>query len=100
MLGLENKYDNLMKLFLKSEKKIKEQTEELKKLKSSNDILAKENNIHKKSIQKINNEKIGLEKTIEENKKYISKIENKLINGVKNQFLIEKINHLNKELTY
>ena len=90
LLSLENKYDNLMKLFSKSEKKVKDQTEELKKLKQSNDFLTKENNIHKKSIQKINNEKNSLEKIIEENKKYISKIENKLINGVKNEFLIEQ----------
>ena len=98
LLALENKYDNLNKLFLKSEKKIKEQTEELKKLKRSNDSLIKENNIQKKSIQKINDEKNLLEKIIEENKKYISKIENKLINGVKNQFLIEQNKSLKERI--
>ena len=98
LLALENKYANLTKLFLKSEKKIKEQTEELKKLKRSNDSLIKENNIQKKSIQKINNEKSMLEKTIEENKIYISKIENKLINGVKNQFLIEQNKSLKERI--
>ena len=58
LFSLENKYDNLMKLFSKSEKKLKEQSEELKKYKQSNEILIKENNLHKKTIQKINSEKI------------------------------------------
>ena len=98
LLALENKYDNLNKLFLKSEKKIKEQSEELKKLKQSNNSLIKENNIQKKSIQKINEEKSLLEKTIEEKKKYISKIESKLINGVKNQFLIEQNKSLKERI--
>ena len=98
LFSLENKYDNLMKLFSKSEKKLKDQSEELKRLKQSNDFLSKENNIHKISIQKISIEKIGLEKIIEENKKYISKIENKLINGVKNQFLIEQNKSLKERI--
>ena len=98
LAALENKYDNLMKLFSKSEKKIKDQTEELKKLKQANDSLIKENNIQKKSIQIINDEKSTLEKTISENKKYISKIENKLINGVKNQFLIEQNKSLKERI--
>jgi chromosome segregation ATPase len=100
LLSLENKYDNLMKLFSKSEKKVKDQSEELKKLKQSNDNLLKENNLHKKTIQKINVDKISLEKTIEENKKYISKIENKLISGVKNQFLIEQNKSLKERIDF
>ena len=100
LLSLENKYDNLMKLFSKSEKKVKDQSEELKKLKQSNDNLLKENNLQKKTIQKINVDKISLEKTIEENKKYISKIENKLISGVKNQFLIEQNKSLKERIDF
>ena len=87
-----------MKLFSKSEKKVKDQAEELKKLKQSNDLLSKENNLHKKTIQKINNEKSSLEKTIDENKKYISKVENKLISGVKNQFLLEQNKSLKERI--
>jgi len=98
LFSLENKYDNLMKLFSKSEKKVKDQAEELKKLKQSNDLLSKENNLHKKTIQKINNEKSTLEKTIDENKKYISKVENKLISGVKNQFLLEQNKSLKERI--
>ena len=90
LFSLENKYDNLMKLFSKSEKKIKEQAEELKKLKSSEKNLIKEENINKKIIQKITEEKNNLMKIISENKKYISKLEKKLISGVKNEFLVEQ----------
>ena len=93
ILGL---YDNLMKLFSKSEKKIKEQSEELKKNKTVNDMLIKENNLNKKTIQKISTEKNMLEKTIEENKKHISKIENKvkmnkIITEMKNSSFIKYI---------
>ena len=90
LFSLENKYDNLMKLFSKSEKKVKEQAEELKKLKNSNDNLIKEENINKKIIKKITEEKNNLMKIISENKKYISNIEKKLISGVKNEFLVEQ----------
>ena len=98
LFSLENKYDNLMKLFSKSEKKLKDQSEELKKIKQSNEFLNKENNINKITIQKLNNEKNSLLKTIEENKKYILKIENKLIKGVKNQFLIEQNKSLKERI--
>ena len=98
LFSLENKYDNLMKLFSKSEKKLKDQSEELKKIKQSNEFLNKENNINKITIQKLNNEKNSLLKIIEENKKYILKIENKLIKGVKNQFLIEQNKSLKERI--
>ena len=100
IFSLENKYDNLMKLFSKSEKKIKDQSEELNKLKKTNDTLLKENNLHKKSLQKITVEKNSLVKTIEENKKYITKIENKLISGVKNQFLLEQNKSLKERIDF
>ena len=90
LFSLENKYDNLTKLFSKSEKKVKDQAEELKKLKNLNDTLQKEENINKKIIKKITEEKNNLIKIIQENKKYISNIEQKLITGVKNEFLIEQ----------
>ena len=90
LFSLENKYDNLMKLFSKSEKKVKEQADDLKKLKNLNDNLIKEENVNKKIIKKISEEKNNLMKIISENKKYISNIEKKLISGVKNEFLIEQ----------
>ena len=98
LFSLENKYDNLMKLFSKSEKKVKEQADELKKLKNSNDIFIKEENINKKVIKKITEEKNNLMKIISENKKYISSIEKKLITGVKNEFLIEQNKTLKDKL--
>ena len=92
--SLENKYDALSKLFNKSEKKIKEQTEELKKLNNNNEALSKETSIQKITIQKLTNEKSNLQKINDDNKKYIDKLEKKILNGVTNQFLIEQ----NKEL--
>ena len=98
LFSLENKYDNLMKLFSKSEKKIKDQTTELKKLKNLNENLKNEENINKKVIKKISEEKNNLMKIIEENKKYISNIEKKLISGVKNEFLVEQNKSLKDKL--
>ena len=98
LFSLENKYDNLMKLFSKSDKKVKGQAEELKKLKASNDNYIKEENINKKIIKKISEEKNNLLKIIEENKKYISNIEKKLISGVKNEFLVEQNKSLKDKL--
>ena len=98
LFSLENKYDNLMKLFSKSEKKIKDQTAELKKLKNLNENLKNEENINKKVIKKISEEKNNLMKIIEENKKYISNIEKKLISGVKNEFLVEQNKSLKDKL--
>ena len=85
-------------LFSKSEKNIKEQSVELKKLKSLNDNLKKDENINKKVIKKISEEKNNLMKIIEENKKYISNIEKKLISGVKNEFLVEQNKSLKDKL--
>ena len=51
--SLENKYENLMKLFTKSEKKLKERSEEIIKLKQSNEAYLKKNNLQKKGIEKI-----------------------------------------------
>lgn len=87
---LENKYESLLKLFNKTDKKLKDQQEHVKKFKQINDTLFKENIILKKTIQKLNNDKAAMEKTNDENKKYIIKIEQKLLNGVKDQFLIEQ----------
>ena len=98
LFSLENKYDNLMKLFSKSEKKIKDQTAELKKLKNLNENLKNEENLNKKVIKKISEEKNNLMKIIEENKKYISNIEKKLISGVKNEFLVEQNKSLKDKL--
>ena len=59
-------------------------------MKSSEKNLIKEESINKKIIQKITEEKNNLMKIISENKKYISKLEKKLISGVKNEFLVEQ----------
>ena len=67
LFSLENKYDNLMKLFSNTEIKLKAQTEQLQKLKKSNESIIKENYKHKKTIQKINDENNSLLKIIEEN---------------------------------
>ena len=98
LFSLENKYDNLMKLFSKSEKKVKEQADDLKKLKNLNENLIKEENVNKKIIKKISEEKNNLMKIISENKKYIANIEKKLISGVKNEFLIEQNKTLKDKL--
>ena len=98
LISLENKYDNLMKLFSKSEKKVKEQADDLKKLKNLNENLIKEENVNKKIIKKISEEKNNLMKIISENKKYITNIEKKLISGVKNEFLIEQNKSLKDKL--
>ena len=94
---LETKVLSLTKLNKKLDKKTKEQGEELKKLKQSHSSLSSDNIILQKSLQKISNEKLNLESTLEENNKYINKLEIKLVNGASNQFLNEQITNLKNQ---
>ena len=59
--------------------------------------MSSDNLILQKSLQKISAEKLSLEEQIKDNKKYITKIENKLINGASNQYLNEQITNLKNE---
>ena len=95
---LENKYNSLLKLFNKNEKKSKEQNEELKKVKLDKESYNNDYNVLQKNLQKISAEKNVLEKEIENNKKYITKLEKKLLSGAKNQFLIEQNNQLKEKI--
>ena len=95
---LENKYNNLLKLFNKNEKKSKEKNNELKRVKTDNENFNNDYIILQKTLQKISLEKNILEKEIENNKKYINKLEQKLLSGAKNQFLIEQNNQLKDKL--
>ena len=54
--------------------------------------------LKKKTLQKISAEKNLLEKEIDNNKKYITKLEQKLLSGAKNQFLIEQNNQLKEKI--
>lgn len=94
---LEAKVSSLSKLNKKIDKKAKEQGEELKKLNQSHCSLSSDNTILQKSLQKISNEKLNLQSTLEEKNKYINKLENKLVNGASNQFLNEQITNLKNQ---
>ena len=48
--------------------------------------------------ERIQNEKINNEKLLEENKNYTRKLESRLVQGAKNQYLIEINNKLRIEL--
>jgi len=67
-------------------------------LKSTNDSLIKELSIIQISNEKILGEKINLENILEENKNYTRKLESRLVQGAKNQYLIEINNKLRKEV--
>ena len=95
--SLETKILSLTKINQKLDKKTKEQGEDIKKLKQNNVSLSSDNLILQKSLQKISAEKLSLEEQIKDNKKYITKIENKLINGASNQYLNEQITNLKNE---
>ena len=92
-LEINNK--NQKKLLDKYEKKTKEQIDEIKKIKLCNETLLNEVSILQKAIKKISTEKQNLENIIEDKKKYILKIETKLLSGANNKFLME-VNNKNK----
>jgi chromosome segregation ATPase len=95
---LDHKYKNLEKAHNKLEKKCKDLQEESKQLKTINESLSKELNIIQITNEKIMTEKLNLENVNEENKVYIRKLESRLVNGAKNQYLVEINNKLRKEL--
>lgn len=98
MCDLESKYFNLNKLFDKCQKKLKDITEESKRLKQSNDSLIKECSLLQKTIERINAEKSSLLTQCEDSKAYSRKLESKVISGAKNQNLIEINNKLRAEI--
>lgn len=95
---MDHKFKNLEKAYNKLSKKYNEVQEEIKQLKFTNDSLTKELNILQISNEKILGEKINLENQIEENKSYTRKLESRLVQGAKNQYLIEINNKLRKEV--
>jgi chromosome segregation ATPase len=98
MNQIEHKFKNLEKAYNKLLKKQSDTQEEMKILKSTNDQLAKELNILQISNEKIQNEKTTLESQIEDNKSYTRKLETRLVQGAKNQYLVEINNKLRKEV--
>lgn len=95
---LENIISNLEKLNLKLEKKNDILKEELKSNKLNFSNLKKDFQILTMANEKLISEKLNLEALKEENKNYIRKLESKLVNGTKNQYLIEINNKLRKEI--
>lgn len=95
---LEYKYKMLEKNFNKINKKNSDLMEELKVLKTQYENVKKEVNVQSLTNERIQNEKLNLDKTIEENKTYIRKLESRLLQGAKNQHLIEINNKLRKEI--
>jgi len=95
---LENKFKALEKAYQKLFKKHNEVQEDIKFLKSSNDSLSKELNILQLTNEKIMADKLNAEHLLEENKTYTRKLESRLVQGAKNQYLIEINNKLRKEI--
>jgi chromosome segregation ATPase len=95
---IENKFKNLEKAYNKLLKKQSDTQEEMKILKTTNEQLGKEINIFQISNDKIQNEKTNLESQMEENKSYTRKLESRLVQGAKNQYLVEINNKLRKEI--
>lgn len=95
---LEHKFKNLEKNWDKVNKKNTDLIEELKLVKTSYENVKKDLNVLNLTNEKIQNEKICLEKTLEENKSYIRKLESRLLQGSKNQHLVEINNKLRKEI--
>ncbi len=95
---LEHKFKNLEKNWNKVNKKNSDLTEELKQIKLNYENVKKELNVQCLTNEKIQNEKILQEKTLEENKIYIRKLESRLLQGSKNQHLVEINNKLRKEI--
>ena len=91
--------DNQIKLNTKIQKKLTEQTDELKRLKQENTSLSSDNLILQKSLQKLTTDKNIIESQLTDNKKYISKLESKLLNNASNQFLNEINTKLKTENT-
>ncbi len=95
---LLNKYRNLEKAHNKLSKKNTDLSDELKSLKHSNESLSKEINVLHITNEKLMGEKINSENNLEENKTYVRKLESRLVQGAKNQYLVEINNKLRKEV--
>lgn len=91
-------YRNLEKAFNKLSKKNSEICEDLKNLKSTNESLSKEINVLHITNEKLMGEKINAENICEENKSYLRKLESRLVQGAKNQYLIDINNKLRKDI--
>ena len=96
--NLEHKYKLIEKNNIKLTKKNTDMTEELKNIKSQFEIMKKDFNVLSLTNERVQNEKIVIEKSLEENKTYTRKLESRLLQGAKNQYLIEINNKLRKEL--
>ena len=83
---------------MKISKKNTEMTEELKQTKFQNEAMRKDINVMTIANEKVSNDKTNLERILEENKSYIRKLESRLLQGSKNQHLIEINNKLRKEI--
>ena len=97
-MELDHKYRNLEKAYNKLSKKITETFDEIKNSKLNNDGLLKEINVLHITNEKLLGEKINVETSLEENKIYIRKLESRLVQGAKNQYLVEINNKLRKEI--
>lgn len=95
---MDHKFKNLEKSYNKLIKKHSDVQEDIKLLKTTNDALTKELNILQISNEKILGEKLNLESQLEENKSYTRKLESRLVQGAKNQYLVEINNKLRKEV--
>ena len=87
---VEDKNGKLQNLLEKKDKKLLAVSEELKKCSQMKDSLKNEVNILKKTNSKLLEEKNLIEKTFEEKKSYIIKLERKLSEGAENAFLKEQ----------
>lgn len=95
---LEHKFKLIEKNYNKIAKKNSDLTEELRTIKSQFDTIKKDHNVLIITNERIQNEKIISEKSQEENKIYTRKLESRLLQGAKNQYLIEINNKLRKEI--
>lgn len=95
---LLNKYRNLEKANNKLSKRNTDISDEIKTLKHSHESLNKEINVLQITNEKLMGEKINAENNLEENKNYVRKLESRLVQGAKNQYLVEINNKLRKEV--
>lgn len=95
---LTHRYLLIEKNYNKITKKNSDLTEEFKNIKMQFDSNKKDYNVLTLTNERIQNEKITIEKTLEDNKNYTRKLESRLLFGIKNQNLIEINIKLTKEI--
>lgn len=98
-LNLERKFSQVSKNSEKLAKKLEEVTDELKKTKSNRDNLLKEINFLLVNLDKFKADSTEKEAIIQENKLTIRKMEVKLLQGAKNQYLLEENAKLRAEIS-